>query len=91
MATAFVTIGPAVTRNVFNGESCRSETVTTSGTAANGALVAAVGDVAQIFCATAVYARSGNTASAGTGVFCPGGVPTFIGMTEGDVVSLIDA
>lgn len=91
MATAYVTIGPVVARNVFNGESCRSETVTTSGTAASGALAAANGDVAQVFCETAVYARSGNTASAATGVFCPAGIVTYLGMTEGDTVSLIDA
>jgi hypothetical protein len=91
MATAYVTIGPVVARNVFEGKLSRSETVTTSGVAANGAIVAAAGEVAQVFCATAVYARSGNSASTTNGVFCPGGVPNCIAMTEGDVISLIDA
>jgi hypothetical protein len=91
MATAYVTIGPVVTRNVFSGENSRSEAVTTSGTAASGALTAGNGDVAAVFCVTPVYARSGNTASVATAVFCPGGFVTYIGMTEGDVVSLIDA
>lgn len=90
MATAYITLAPVVARDVFNGENARSETVSTSGTAASGALVAAFGDYAQVFCATAVYARSGNTASAATGVYCPGGIPTFFAMTEGDTVSIID-
>lgn len=46
MATAYVTLGPVETRDVFNGKSARSETITTSGTAASGALIAAVGDIA---------------------------------------------
>lgn len=91
MATAYVTLGPVETRDVFNGKSARSETITTSGTAASGALIATVGDIAQVFCVTAVYARSGSPATGATSVFCPGGVSTFIRMTSGDVVSLIDA
>ena len=91
MAIAYVTIGPVVTRNVFSGEDGRSETVTTSGTAALGTLFAGSGDVAAVFCVTPVYARSGNTASSTNAVYCPGGLVTYIGMTEGDRVSLIDA
>lgn len=91
MATAYITIGPVVARNVFNGENVRSESVSTSGAAASGALTASAGDYAQVFCATAVYARSGNTASAATGIYCPAGIPTHFAMTEGDTVSIIDA
>lgn len=90
MATAYVTLGPGSAYNVFHGEDCRSETVSTSGTAASGALVAAQNDIAQIWCATAVYARSGNTVTPATGVFCPAGLMQFIRMTPGDTVSLID-
>lgn len=91
MATAYVTIGSVVTRNVFDGAQARSETVTTSGTAASGALTAARGEVAQVYCISDVYARSGGTVAASNGVFCPGGFLTYIGMTEGDTISLIDA
>ncbi len=91
MATAYVTIGDAVTRNVYQGDAVRSETVGTSGVATSGALVALKGEIAQVFCATAVYARSGGTATPATSLFCPGGIPSNIAMTEGDVVSIIDA
>lgn len=90
MATAYVTLGPGSAYNVFHGENVRSEAVSTSGTAASGALTAAAGDIAQVFCATAVYARSGNTVTVATGCYCPAGIPTFIRMTPGDAVSLID-
>lgn len=91
MATAYVTLAPGSAYNVFHGEDGRSETVTTSGTAASGALLAGPSDIAQIFCATAVYARSGGTVTPATGIFCPGGIATFMRMTHGDPVSLIDA
>ena len=91
MATAYVTLGPGSPYSVFHGENVRSETVTTSGTAASGALTAAANDIAMIFCATAVYARSGGTVTAATGAYCPAGQAQYIRMTEGDVVSLIDA
>lgn len=91
MATAYVTISEVVTRDVFRGDAARSETVTTSGTSASGALVAGANQVAMVFCATAVYARSGGTAAAATSVFCPASVPTYFAMSEGGVVSLIDA
>lgn len=90
MATAYVTIGPLTVPGILNGESSRSEAVTTSGTSALSTITANKAEVATIFCATAVYARSGGTAAAANGVFCPGGIPTAIGMTEGDAVALID-
>ena len=90
MATAYVTLGPGSAYNVFHGESVRSEAVTTSGTAASGALSATDGDIAQIVCATAVYARSGGTVTVATGMYCPANVPVFMRMTPGDAVSLID-
>lgn len=91
MATAYVTIGPLKVPGILDGESSRSATVTTSGTAASSSITAQRSEVAVIWCATAVYARSGNTVSAANGVYCPAGLATPIGMTEGDPVSLIDA
>ena len=91
MATAIITFGSGSPYSVFHGESVRSETVTTSGTSASGALTATVADIAMIWCATAVYARSGGTVSAAIAAYCPAGLPQNIRMTEGDVVSLIDA
>jgi hypothetical protein len=88
MATAYVTIGTVVTRDIFNGIDARSEVVTTSGAAANGAIVARVGQAAQVLCATHVYARSGTLTN---GIYCPANVPTFIAMTEGQAISIIDA
>lgn len=91
MATAIVTLCDVDRYNVPNGETARSESVTTSGTAASGALTATVGQAALVYCATAVYARSGGTASAANGVYCPAAVQVPIYMGAGDVVSLIDA
>lgn len=99
MATAYVSIGKAgamssgASQPVFRGR-VRTETVTTSGTAASGALTASTGDIAQIVCATAVIASAlttGGAASATNGVYCPAGIPTYLGLSAGDVVSLIDA
>ena len=91
MATAYVTIGTVVTRDIFNGIDLRSEAVTTSGAAANGSLAARVGQAAQIVCATHVYAKSGPGVNLVNGVYCPANVPTFIAMAEGQAVSIIDA
>lgn len=91
MATAYVTLGPGSPYSVFHGEDVRSETVTTSGTSASGGLQATVADIAMIWCATAVYARSGGTVSAANGAYCPAGQAQYIRMTAGDTVSLIDA
>lgn len=91
MATAYITIGPLKVPGVLDAESSRTVTVTTSGTSANSSITAGLNEVAVIWCATAVYARSGGTATAATSVFCPAGLATPIGMTEGDAVALIDA
>lgn len=92
MATAFVTFGPPVLPGILDGASSRTAVVTTSGTAATTSLTANMGDVAVVNCATAVYARqAGTAAAAAVSVYCPGGVPTAIGVAEGYAVSLIDA
>ena len=50
MATAYVTIGPVWTRDVFLGIGNRSETIATSAASARGNLVAEAGQFAQIVC-----------------------------------------
>lgn len=98
MATAYITMGPVATTRlhgelaIFVGNSARNETVTTSGTSAQGSLVAQEGDSATVFCDTAVYAATGTnpTAAAGAGVFCPGGFATPIALKAGEKIALID-
>lgn len=99
MATAYVTIGPVATNPrsgdvpIFQGGASASETVTTSATSAQGNLTAAKdSDNATVFCETAVYATTGQnpTASAASGVFCPGNVLVAISLNAGDKVALID-
>lgn len=91
MATAYVSIGPAGDRSVFSGSGVRSETITTSGTPAEGALVAGASEYVQIFCATGVYARCNGNASMATGIFCPPGLVQVLQIQSGQSVSLIDA
>lgn len=91
MATAYVTLGTVVTRDVFDGGAARSQTVTTSAASASTALLAGNEDFAQVFCATGVYARSETTVTTATGVFCPPNMPTYIKCTPGKPISLIDA
>ena len=90
MATAYVTIGPLKVPGILDGESSRSAVVTTSGTSTLSSITAERNEVAVVWCATAVYARSGGTAAVGNSVFCPAGIATPVGMTEGDAVALID-
>jgi hypothetical protein len=68
----------------------RSETITSSGTAASGSLEAAKGEVAKVFCDTAVYASTQGTASATNGIYVAAGVAEFIACTTGDTISVID-
>lgn len=94
MATVHVSLGPVGAHSlamvpVFAG-ACRSEAITSSGTAASGALRAKTGDIAQIVCASAVIASVKGAASASNGVYVPANVPTYIAMAEGDAVSVID-
>lgn len=93
MATAYVTFGPPVMPGILDGDRSRTAVVTTSGAATSTSLTANKGDVAVVNCATAVYARQAGTAAAAAAVsvYCPGGVPTAIGVAEGYAVSLIDA
>jgi hypothetical protein len=97
MATVYVTIAQAGARGAYGeaqplaGKPFRTETITSSGTSAAGALIAKKGDYATIFCATAVIANAGATASASAGKYCPAGIPTDIELDSGDTVRVIDA
>lgn len=94
MASVYVTIGKAghLSLNhqpVFSGQ-VRSEVISSSATSASGGIQANTGDIAQIVCATAVYARAGGTVTPATGIYCPPNVPTFLGMVEGTTINVID-
>lgn len=94
MASVYVTLGR--TGPAANGQSLayygqtRSEVITSSGTSAAGALTAFEGEVAQVFCASAVYVRSGATVTPATGLYVPAGIPTYIGMVAGETLRVID-
>ena len=99
MATVYVSLGQVGATgihdavDVYTSGSLRSETVTSSGTTASGALVAVKRDMAQVYCTTGVYAKAGAspTCTAATAVYCPGGIPTYIAMQEGDKIAVLDA
>ena len=90
MATAYVTMGTPVARDVFDGASLRSVTVTTSGVTAASSITAGEGEYAKVFCATAVYARAGATVTLTNGEYCPPGVATWFRCVTGQAVALID-
>lgn len=95
MATVYVSFGKAGQRGesgdlaVFCGP-CRTETITSSGTAASGALTAHGDQIAQLYCETPVYARQDGTASTTEGVYVAGGIPVWIGLSHGQSISVID-
>jgi hypothetical protein len=97
MASVIVSIGKAgqPSANGFNAPvflgAVRTETITSSGTAASGALTANEGDIAKVFCATAVIASGEGAASASNGVYVEAGVAGYIGLRRGQTVSVIDA
>lgn len=91
MATAYVTFGLVTPYDVFDAGAARSQTVTTSAVSASTAITAGNEEIAQVFCATGVYARSETTVTTATGVFCPPNIRTFVKCTPGKPLSLIDA
>ena len=92
MASVYVSIGtPAPSGTPVLRGQVRSEIITSSGTAASGALTAGPNDVARIHCATAVYASVSGTASASNGHYVPAGVVVELGLPSGGTVSVIDA
>lgn len=96
MATVYVTMGvagaysPKAPLPIWAG-AARTETITSSGTAASGSLEGGVNEVAKIYCDTAVIASVQGAASASVGVFVPGGLPEYIAIPAGATVSVIDA
>jgi hypothetical protein len=70
----------------------RSETVTTSGASASGALTAADGEIVQVWCATTVVATWGAapTATLAAGQVIPAGTTIYLDVAAGDKVALLD-
>jgi hypothetical protein len=95
MATVYVSIGKAGHYSnlhvpVMTG-AVRSETITSSGTSAQGSLAAKQGDIAKINCATAIYVQTGATASATAGQYVAANETAWIGMARGERINVIDA
>lgn len=97
MATVYVSIGDVGVYSKHGGViimkgAVQSETITSGAAAVSGALVASKNQVAMIYCATPVYVTSiGDAEDTGNGMFVPGGIYWFYGMTEGSTLSVIDA
>lgn len=96
MATVHVSMGHVGTPSLQGGvqvfaRNVRSETITSSGTAASGALVAQAGQVAQIYCDTAVRASANGAASSSNGLYVPAATTGYLALSAGDTVSVIDA
>lgn len=95
MASVYITLGqsgqpgPYGSAPVFRG-AMRSEVITSSGTSAAGALTAQNSETAQIYCATAVYARAGATVTPATGLYCPPATATYLALEPGQVIHVID-
>lgn len=98
MAVAYLTYGKVGKRGTngvietFIAGTTRSETVTTSGTSAAGALTAGKDDYVRIYCATNVAAVAGSspTATLATGLAVTGGIPEYLAVQSGDKIALID-
>lgn len=95
MATVHVSIGHVGSPSLHGSvqvfaRNVRSEVISSSGTAASGAIAAQSGQIAQIVCATAVMASANGAASAVNGVYVPATVPTYLALSAGDTVSVID-
>ena len=94
MATVYVSIGAIGQKGSVEAHfgPGRSETITSSGTSAQGALIARSQDAAEINCATAVYATVGPspTASPTAGYYVKAAVAKTIVMSKGDIVAVID-
>lgn len=98
MATAYLTFGKVGKRGTngvietFIAGTTRSETVSTSGTSAQGLLTANKDEYVRIQCATAVAAVAGAnpTATLAAGLAVTGGIPEYMAVQSGDKVALID-
>jgi hypothetical protein len=98
MATVHVTMGRAGAQSETSmlpvyQRAARSETITSSGSSAQGSLKSGQGEVVSIFCETAVYVTLGANpaATATNGRFVPGGQLIDIKCGANDIVAVIDA
>ena len=98
MATVYATMGRAGAHSAASQmpiyqRDARSETIASSGTTAQGSLVAGQNETVAIFCDTAIYVTLGAdpTATATNGRFIPGGRATDIKCGAGDKLAVIDA
>lgn len=96
MATVYVTMQQAGVRGAVGNQPVaagpfRSETITSSGTSAAGVLASRAGEVASVFCATAVYVNSGAAASPTAGKYIPASTMVEVGLQRGHVLHVIDA
>jgi hypothetical protein len=98
MATVYTSFGKVGKRgnngvvDIFNGTGTRSETITSSGTTAQGTFVAVKDEMVQIACASnvAVVAGSNPTATLATGLVVFGGIPQYLAVQAGDKIAVID-
>lgn len=100
MATVYLTFGTAEHIRagskdvIMQGDNCRSESVTSSGSTAQGTLSAARDDtVCKVYCAdqaVAVVSGSNPTATLATGNVVGAGVTEFIRVKAGQKVAVID-
>lgn len=98
MATVYVTMGRAGAYSAASEmpvyqRDARSETITSSGTSAQGTLKAGQNETVAIVCDTSIYVTIGAdpTATATNGRFVPGGRVTDIKCGVNDIVAVIDA
>ena len=96
MATVIVTLQQAGVHGAFGNQPVpagpfRSEAITSSAASAAGTLVSRTGDVASVYCATAIYVNSGATASPTAGKYIPASTLIEIGLQRGHVLHVIDA
>ncbi|WP_386681856.1 hypothetical protein [Loktanella sp. R86503] len=99
MATVKITAGEVGARAnndnvmIYLGDTTSTETVTSSATSVQAALVAGRGCVAVIYCDTPLMVLSGEnpTATATAGTYCPAGMQTYIAVQKGHKIAVIDA
>lgn len=70
----------------------RTETITSSGTAASGALTANGNEIVKVSCATAIIVSAdGASASSSHGTYVDAGIPEYFALGDGFAISVIDA
>jgi len=98
MADVFVTFGKVGKRatngvvETFIAGTTRSEKITSSGSSAQGSLVATKDDFARVSCQTpiAIVAGANPTATLATGLVSDSGIPEYLSLQTGDKIAVID-